>query len=196
MDTTQDILKNQLTSYKKTIETLKKELDFEKDRNDKNWEYILLLESNLEKNNYTNKLSKNYNHYLEKNYFEENDDSKHVLQSLKEDKTKCQYFLLKSKPSLKLLSFLPYFYIIKKSLFSNLILNIRFYRAVKNSGWFNIGFYLKNNPDVYRSDFIKYLDPIVHYIYNGFEENRYPNIFFKESLTDENKRRIIAEIKD
>lgn len=51
------------------------------------------------------------------------------------------------------------------------LINVRGYRAIKNSGLFDIGYYLKNNPDVRLSGD----DPIMHYIYYGYKEGRNPS---------------------
>lgn len=51
------------------------------------------------------------------------------------------------------------------------IINVRGYRAIKSKGLFDIGYYLKNNPDVRLSGD----DPIMHYIYYGYKEGRDPS---------------------
>ena len=53
----------------------------------------------------------------------------------------------------------------------NAIINIRGYRAIKNKQLLDIGYYLKNNPDVRSSGD----DPIMQYIYYGYKEGRKPN---------------------
>lgn len=56
----------------------------------------------------------------------------------------------------------------------NTLLNIKGYKAIKKNKLLYIGFYLKNNPSVRRSG----IDPILHYIYHGFQEGRKPNPSF------------------
>jgi len=53
----------------------------------------------------------------------------------------------------------------------NAIINIRGYRAIKNKQLLDVGYYLKNNPDVRSSGD----DPIMQYIYYGYKEGRKPN---------------------
>lgn len=54
------------------------------------------------------------------------------------------------------------------------LINVRGYRAIKNKGLFDIGYYLKNNPDVRLSGD----DPLMHYIYYGYKEGRNPSADF------------------
>jgi hypothetical protein len=55
--------------------------------------------------------------------------------------------------------------------FKNAIINIKGYRAIRNKKLLDIGYYLKNNPDVRSSGD----DPIMQYIYYGYKEGRKPN---------------------
>jgi hypothetical protein len=54
------------------------------------------------------------------------------------------------------------------------ILNIKGYQAIKENGLLDIEYYLKNNLDVQKSG----IDPIIHYMYHGFKEDRNPNPSF------------------
>lgn len=54
------------------------------------------------------------------------------------------------------------------------LINVRGYRSIKINKFFDIGYYLKNNPDVRESGD----DPIMHYIYYGFKEGRNPSTNF------------------
>jgi len=49
--------------------------------------------------------------------------------------------------------------------------NIKGYKAIKKNNLFDIGYYLKNNNDIRISG----IDPLLHYIFHGFKENRKPN---------------------
>ncbi|HEY0196826.1 MAG TPA: glycosyltransferase, partial [Methanobacterium sp.] len=53
----------------------------------------------------------------------------------------------------------------------NAFLNIKGYRAIRKHHLFDVGYYLKNNVDVRLSG----VDPLIHYIYFGFEEGRKPD---------------------
>jgi len=55
--------------------------------------------------------------------------------------------------------------------FKNALINIKGYKAIQKNKIFNIGYYLKNNPDIRVSG----VDPLIHYIYHGFKEGRKPN---------------------
>ena len=72
----------------------------------------------------------------------------------------------------KLFSPLGYFYLFFKSKPKELFLNIKLYRALKNSKCFDIGYYLSNNEDIQDSKWCKYFSPELHYVFHGFEEHR------------------------
>lgn len=71
-------------------------------------------------------------------------------------------------PFLLMLRFLP------KTGLKKILLNRKGYHAIKNEDLFDIGYYLNNYSDVKLSG----NDPIVHYIYKGFNEGRNPNPTF------------------
>ena len=58
--------------------------------------------------------------------------------------------------------------------YKNTFINIKAYRTIKKNGLLDTGFYLKNNRDVQLSG----RDPLIHYLYYGFEEGRRPNPYF------------------
>ena len=64
------------------------------------------------------------------------------------------------------------FYLIFKSKPKEISLNIKLYQVLKNSKCFDIGFYLNKNKDLINSKWYKYFSPELHYICNGFNENR------------------------
>ncbi len=73
-----------------------------------------------------------------------------------------------------LISTFPSIYILfkmNKTSVKNRLLNIKGYKVIKKNNLLDIGYYLKNNNDVRISG----VDPIIHYIFNGFKENRKPN---------------------
>jgi len=74
----------------------------------------------------------------------------------------------------RLVSKFPSLYILAKSNktgLKNTLVNIKGYKAIKKNKMFDIGYYLKNNPDIRASG----ADPILHYMYHGFKEKRYPS---------------------
>ena len=72
----------------------------------------------------------------------------------------------------KILSPVSYLYLILKSDSNELSLNIKLYRALKDSKCFDIGFYLNKNKDLIESKWCKYFSPELHYVCNGFKEER------------------------
>lgn len=89
----------------------------------------------------------------------------------------------------KILSPLSYIYLILKSNPKELGINFKLYKALNNSKCFNIGYYLNNNPDIQESRWIKLFSPELHYVCNGFDEDRefnkkYFNRHSKEELLD------------
>lgn len=72
----------------------------------------------------------------------------------------------------KLFAPIAYVYLIFKSSPKELSLNFKLYNAMKNSKCFDIGFYLNNNKDIQESNWCKYFSPELHYVCNGFNENR------------------------
>lgn len=84
---------------------------------------------------------------------------------------------------------LSYLYLILKSNPKEISLNYKLYKALKNSKCFDIGFYLNNNKDLLGSKWCKYFSPELHYVCNGFSEERtfnkkYFNRKSKEELLD------------
>lgn len=77
----------------------------------------------------------------------------------------------------RLFSRFPSLYILfkgKNNGIKSAFINIRGYNAIKKNNLLDLGFYLNNYPDVRRSG----ADPILHYIYKGFNEGRRPNQAF------------------
>ncbi len=77
----------------------------------------------------------------------------------------------------RLISKFPSLYILfkcNKTGLKNTLINIKGYNAIKKNKMLDIGYYLKNNPDIRASG----ADPILHYIYHGFEEGRNPSPHF------------------
>ena len=85
-----------------------------------------------------------------------------------------------------LLSPLSYLYLILKSNPREISINLKLYKALKNSECFDIGFYLNNNKDLIKSRWCKYFSPELHYVCKGFNENRIFNkkYFNRNSKSD------------
>lgn len=76
--------------------------------------------------------------------------------------------------SQRLISKFPSLYILLKRDNNGLkksLINIKGYRAIKKNNLFDIGYYLKNNKDVMKAG----KDPLIHYLYHGYKQNRKPN---------------------
>lgn len=86
----------------------------------------------------------------------------------------------------KLFSPLSYLYLIIKSNPKEALINIKLYNALKNSDCFDIGFYLNQNKDLVESKWSKYFSLELHYVCNGFKEERTFNkrYFNKKSKND------------
>ena len=116
-----------------------------------------------------NLLNKKLNNLIK----EKNEESKDIdsqIESLFQIQYECNYnrsFIQRffSKfPSLNIL-------INKNNNIKHALINIKGYNAIKEGNLFDVGYYLKNNPDIRNSG----IDPLIHYIYNGFKEERNPN---------------------
>jgi hypothetical protein len=79
----------------------------------------------------------------------------------------------------KMISKLPSFYILLKNDndLKTTLINIKGFKAIKKKYLFDLNYYLKNNPDVESSN----LDPLLHYIYHGYNEGRDPNPTFNNN---------------
>ena len=100
------------------------------------------------------------------------------LNSLTSNLYEMNYRSSKGRPLLqKFISTFPSLYILfnlKKTGIKSALINLKGYNAIKKKNIFDLGYYLKNNEDVRISG----VDPILHYIYYGFKENRNPNSYF------------------
>lgn len=63
---------------------------------------------------------------------------------------------------------------INKTGIKKAFINFKAYKSIKKNELLDIGYYLKKNPDVYYSG----QDPILHYIYHGFNEGRLASLYF------------------
>ena len=114
-------------------------------------------------------------------------------QQLNDMKTTLEYYKYKGLTRKKLFSWLPYIYILfnsRKS--SEIILNIRLYRALQNNTWFDVGYYLNKNNDLSKRKWCEILTPETHYICNGYYENRKPNSKYFKKMS---KKDILAKLQ-
>lgn len=72
----------------------------------------------------------------------------------------------------KFFSPFAYLYILIKSNPREVSLNYKLYKALKNSKCFDIGFYLNNDKTLLKSKWCKIFTPELHYVCNGFSEER------------------------
>ncbi len=99
---------------------------------------------------------------------------------------------LKKNPILKkILSPAAYLYLIFKSKPKELSLNIDLYKALKDSQCFDIGFYLNKNKDLIDSKWCKYFSPELHYVCEGFREDR---LFNKRYFNTNSKKELLDYI--
>ncbi len=130
-------------------------------------------------NSYSNKL--NSKEYCISCYKEELNNNKYEINYLKNNSN-----LLK-----KIMGLFSYVYLILKSNPNEISLNIKLYKALKNSNCFDIGYYLSNNPDIIKSKWCKYFSPELHYVCNGFSENRK---FNKKYFNRDSKKNLLKYI--
>ena len=88
----------------------------------------------------------------------------------------------------KILSSMDYLYLLLKSNPKEISLNIKLYRLLKKSKCFDIGFYLNKNNDLIESKWYKYLSLELHYVCNGFSENR---VFNKKYFNRNSKKELL-----
>jgi len=103
------------------------------------------------------------------------DHEKYCISCLREEITNNKIeieYLKNNNITKKILSPIGYLYLIIKSKPKEISLNIKLYQTLKNSKCFDIGFYLHDNKDLIKSKWCKYFSPELHYICNGFEEDR------------------------
>jgi len=84
--------------------------------------------------------------------------------------------IIPKKGKLARLSNIPYLFILVKSKgnLKNAMVNLKGYRAIKNLGLFDETYYLNK----YKNVLISGMDPLIHYIYYGYNENKSPSALF------------------
>ena len=143
-------------------------------------------------NTHTHQLKSLKRSYMKK--LSELDNEKYCISCLKEEiannKVEIEYFK-NNNITKKILSPIGYLYLIVKSKPKEISLNIKLYRTLKNSKCFDIGFYLHKNKDLINSKWCKYFSPELHYICNGFEEDR---TFNKKYFNRNSKKELLEYV--
>lgn len=111
---------------------------------------------------------------------------------IKENHLEIQY-LKKNSFFKKIFGPLSYLFLILKSKPKELYLNFKLYSALKNSEYFDIGYYLNNNVDILNSGWCNYFSPELHYVCNGFDEKRE---FNKKFFNINSKKELLNYIKN
>jgi glycosyltransferase involved in cell wall biosynthesis len=155
------------------------------DKNNKHLKQLNHLEVEMEKLRTAYEKSKTLIKLFEKQLEEANEKNwkykskLDYLESRLEEKTYEMDFITHKNRSIhqRLISRFPSLYMfvkIPKTGLKTILINRKGYQAIKSRNLLDIGYYLQNNPDVLS----KGDDPIIHYIYHGFEEGRNPNHTF------------------
>ena len=115
------------------------------------------------------------------------------LNKIEDNNLEINYLKHSNTFSKKILGPFAYIYIIFKSKFGEIMTNIKLYNVIRNSDCFDIGYYLNKYPDIPKSKWCKYFSPELHYVCNGFDENRKMN---KKFFINTSKHELINYIKD
>ena len=205
-----DNYKSKLFNKDHIIQTNEKKL-LDKDNLIKRNEAELLDKDNLIKRNEAELLDKeriinihkkelqtekeNYDYLKQQHYIKlsEIDTKKYCISCYKEEISnnhlEIEYLKNRGRISKKAISFLEYLVLIFKSQPSEIAINFKLFKLIKNSRCFDIGYYLNNNKDIQNSKWCKYFSPELHYVCFGFKEKRkfnkkYFNTSSKEQLLD------------
>ena len=114
-------------------------------------------------------------------------------EEIQNNKIEIEYIKKSDKLTKKILSPLAYGYILFKSKPNEIGTNIKLYKSIKNSKYFDIGYYLNKYPDVAKGNWCKYFSPELHYVCKGFDENRQFNKNYYKTM---NKKELIEKINN
>lgn len=168
-----------------------------------NTEINFLRESSIDKDEQINKMIERINSYKEteqslkaykQNYsklIHESKDNKFFINYYKQelDNKQAEIGYLKKNPLIKkILKPFSYIFLIGKSKSNEISLNVKLYKAMKNSDHFDTGFYLNKNNDLKDSKWEKYLPLELHYICYGFNEKRK---FNEENINFNSKKELL-----
>ena len=129
---------------------------------------------------------------VNKQLAEETKNSHYFKQYLLNRSLENEYIRNNDKITKKIISPLSYLYLITKSKFSEIGINIKLYRALKGSNSFDIGYYFNKYPDIPKSKWCKYFTPQLHYVCKGFAEKR---TFSDKNYSYNNKSELLKEIE-
>ena len=146
------------------------------DKNKDNQISILSEELNDLKNYITerdneNKILVDENNLIKKTINEKNNQLDSFKEEISNNQLEIKY-LKNNSFTKRILNPIAYLYLILKSNPKEISLNLKLYRAIKDSECFDIGFYLNNNKDLIQSKWCKYFSPELHYVCKGFSEKR------------------------
>jgi glycosyltransferase involved in cell wall biosynthesis len=103
------------------------------------------------------------------------EDLQRNFDSVSNELVKIDYLSGKYRPiKQRILSKIPSIYILSRmneTGYKNALINIKGYRKIKKEGLLDVGFYIRKYNDIKISG----QDPILHYLYKGFDEGRQPN---------------------
>ena len=157
---------------------------------DKNKQILLKQKELNDKEESLNSIKRRYTGQLSKL------DSKEYCISCYKEEISNNYseiqYLKKNNLTRKLFSPLSYIYLLFKSNPNEVVLNFKLYKALKNSKCFDIGYYLTHNNDIQGSIWCKCFSPELHYVCNGFSENRK---FNKKYFNRDSKKDLLEYIK-
>ena len=124
-----------------------------------------------------------------------NSKSFKYLSSVEELKNKdAEIYYLKNDKFIKiLLKPIAYLFIISNSNLNELKINLKLYKLLKSTEFFDIGYYLNKYPDLLKSKWCKYFSPQLHYICKGFDENRKFNI---DDYNNNSRKELFEDIKN
>ncbi|MBQ6511377.1 hypothetical protein [Methanobrevibacter sp.] len=185
------ILNNQLSLVNDEINSLRN--DFSKKEDDFN-NQLAEATSQINRKNKVIQQQKNQLEIINKQHtyqLSKSDRDKYCISCFKEEISNKHAeidYLKNNTLTKKFLSPAGYLYLILKSNPRELSLNFRLLKALKNSKCFDIGFYLNNNPDIQKSKWCKYFSPELHYVCNGFKEER---TFSKKYFDRNSKKRLL-----
>lgn len=184
---------NQINASRNEINSLKNQLN-EKENQLKHKETQLKIsETQLQsKNTRFETLKSKFNNQTAKLKNKE-----HCINCYEEDirnsNTEIEYLKKSDKVSKKVLIPAAYLYLIAKSKPSEIGTNIKLYKALKSSECFDIGYYLNKYPDIPKSKWCKYFSPELHYVCNGFNEDRK---FNKKYYNKKSRKELLEDIRN
>lgn len=177
IETKHDTLLNELISLKDELSDLKSKMILKE--NDLNNEIL----RHRETENHLNLIKKEYLHQLSKL-----DTNRYFINCNKKEieNKDLEIEYLKNNNLVKgLMNPISYVYLILKSNPHEISINLKLYKALKNSDYFDIGHYLKNNEDIRKSKWCRYFSPQLHYVCIGFDEKREINDQYLKNISKE-----------